>query len=182
MRLSEKWKALTSEASIDDFFNMGITSDDIYTGLWTNWARGYVFGATITVPSSTGAILTAILAIFVQLAANHIWHLVAYIIHRIRDTDKVLEHYCDIKGSDFSNYKLGVFCFYSTAASHLEEYFVSASHHTSTPQACVGMALPAAHLSMALEHILHYRPCASLCLSWHSGWYILILRYLHFRH
>ena len=68
---------------------MAITSNDIFTGLWTNWAKGSVFGATITIPSGTGAILTAVLAIFVQLAANHIWHLASYIIHRVRDTDEV---------------------------------------------------------------------------------------------
>lgn len=68
---------------------MAVTSSEIYTGLWTNWAHGKVLGATITVPSNTGIILTAILAIFVQLVGGHIWHVASYFLHRIRDTDRV---------------------------------------------------------------------------------------------
>ena len=68
---------------------MPITSDNIFTGLWTNWSRGAVMGATLTMSSSSGIILTAVLAIFVQLIGSHVWHLASYVIHRVRDTDKV---------------------------------------------------------------------------------------------
>jgi len=68
---------------------MPITSADIYTGFWTNWSSGSVLGATVTVPSNTGTVVTAVVAIYVQLVAGHIWNLMAYVIHRIRDRDTV---------------------------------------------------------------------------------------------
>lgn len=64
-----------------------ITSDDIYIGLWTNWSKGQVLGATITVTATTGVILAAFIAIVVNLAVGNLWNMFAYGIHQTRATD-----------------------------------------------------------------------------------------------
>jgi hypothetical protein len=69
---------------------MPVEPHHVYTGLWTNWSRGPVLGSTITVPSSTGIILTAFLAIYIQVAGAHLWDLVRYVIHQLRATEKAI--------------------------------------------------------------------------------------------
>ncbi|KUI69927.1 hypothetical protein VM1G_05376 [Cytospora mali] len=64
-----------------------ITPEDIYIGLWTDWSKGKVLGATITVTAATGVILAAFIAIFVNLAVGNLWNMVAYAIHQTRTTD-----------------------------------------------------------------------------------------------
>lgn len=63
-----------------------ITPGDIYIGLWTDWSKGKVLGATITVTATTGVILAAFIAIFVNLAVGNLWNLVAYAVHQARAT------------------------------------------------------------------------------------------------
>lgn len=72
---------------------MPINDNDIYTGFWTNWSRGKVLGAAVTVRSETGAIVTALLAIFVQLAAGYLWLLIAACLHHVRG--RRANHLCD---------------------------------------------------------------------------------------
>lgn len=64
-----------------------ITPNDIFLGLWTDWSKGQILGATITVTATTGVILAAFIAIFVNLAVGNLWNLIAYAIHQMRATD-----------------------------------------------------------------------------------------------
>lgn len=72
---------------------MPITDNDIYMGLWTNWSHGRVMGAVLTVRSETGAIVTALLAIFVQLTASYLWQLIAACPHHVRQRRN--DYLCD---------------------------------------------------------------------------------------
>src|SRR5687768_8142521 len=58
-------------------------STQIYTGLWTDWDRGRVYGATITLSARSGAVLLAFLAFFVTIAALRLWRLLTYAIHQL---------------------------------------------------------------------------------------------------
>jgi hypothetical protein len=48
------------------------TNTPIYTGFWTNYAKGEVTGPTLTLSNRNGAILIAALAIFIQVSASSI--------------------------------------------------------------------------------------------------------------
>ncbi|KAL1651363.1 hypothetical protein SLS58_000703 [Diplodia intermedia] len=63
-------------------FATGSAEDDIYTGVWTNWTRGRVFGATITVASRNGALLVAFLDLSVSLAGTVIWRIAYFVLQR----------------------------------------------------------------------------------------------------
>lgn len=64
---------------------MSIRASDVYTGFWTNWSKGnQIVGSTITLSSNAAAVLTAFLAMYVSLAASHLWSLIAYMIHQSR--------------------------------------------------------------------------------------------------
>ncbi|KAE8451722.1 hypothetical protein EG329_003179 [Mollisiaceae sp. DMI_Dod_QoI] len=56
----------------------------VYTGIWTNWAKGVVSGVTLTLPVRDGGILIAVLALFVQLSSGQSWSIICYIAHQIR--------------------------------------------------------------------------------------------------
>ncbi|OJD30954.1 cytochrome p450 protein [Diplodia corticola] len=68
-------------------FATGSADDDIYIGVWTNWARGRVFGATLTVTSRDGALLVAFLALFVSLAGSGLWKIACFALHHVYSTD-----------------------------------------------------------------------------------------------
>lgn len=60
-----------------------LTSDyDVYTGLWINRARGYVYGATITLSRQSGSFLIAFLALYVGLAGSGCWKIARLLLHR----------------------------------------------------------------------------------------------------
>ncbi|KAK3350288.1 hypothetical protein B0T25DRAFT_505733 [Lasiosphaeria hispida] len=63
---------------------MPVSDNDIYTGLWTNRTQGRILGAALTVRYETGAIVTALLAIFVQLTASYLWQLIDACLHHVR--------------------------------------------------------------------------------------------------
>lgn len=64
---------------------MSITAgSSIYTGVWTNWSRGPVLGATITLTQRNGSLLTAFLGIFVTIAGGASWRILSFLIHQHR--------------------------------------------------------------------------------------------------
>jgi hypothetical protein len=56
----------------------------IYVGLWTNWSKGPISGSTLTLPVRDGAILIALLALFIQLSGTQSWSIFCFIAHQIR--------------------------------------------------------------------------------------------------
>ncbi|KAF2138368.1 uncharacterized protein K452DRAFT_256590 [Aplosporella prunicola CBS 121167] len=56
--------------------------DGVYTGSWTNWDRGRVRGATITLGKKNGQVLTAVLALFVTAAGTSFFRLACFAMHR----------------------------------------------------------------------------------------------------
>ena len=54
------------------------TSEQVYTGFWTNWEQGRVVGSTLTLRN--GAYLVAFLALFVRIVGSHFWRLLCYAI------------------------------------------------------------------------------------------------------
>lgn len=55
---------------------------DVHLGTWTNWSRGQVLGATLTLESRYGLLLLSFTATFVGLVAARLWRVMAWILHR----------------------------------------------------------------------------------------------------
>lgn len=53
----------------------------IYTGVWTDWSHGRVYGATITLSAQNAGFLTAFLALFVSISAGQLWRIISFIVH-----------------------------------------------------------------------------------------------------
>ncbi|KAB5576596.1 hypothetical protein GE09DRAFT_627098 [Coniochaeta sp. 2T2.1] len=56
-------------------------SHGVYLGLWTNWSRGPVFGATLTVTQSNANLLIAFLSFFVTYVGTRFWRIACLVIH-----------------------------------------------------------------------------------------------------
>lgn len=61
--------------------NNGSSHYGIYTGAWTNWSRGSIFGATITLPRQGGAILIVLIALFISLVGTSFWKILCFGLH-----------------------------------------------------------------------------------------------------
>ena len=61
-------------------------STHIYLGPWINWADGTILGATITVSSRGGSLLTSFIATFVTIVGAQLWRILSYIFHQIRSS------------------------------------------------------------------------------------------------
>ncbi|KAH8881820.1 hypothetical protein GQ53DRAFT_667016, partial [Thozetella sp. PMI_491] len=60
---------------------------DIQLGAWTDWSRGPVFGATLTLTRQDGNVLIAFLAFFVALVGTRFWRLICLALHYVFSTD-----------------------------------------------------------------------------------------------
>ncbi|KAL9620224.1 MAG: hypothetical protein Q9160_005233 [Pyrenula sp. 1 TL-2023] len=58
------------------------TDIPIYVGTWTNWSRGRVLGATLTLTHHNGALLTAFLALFVSFVGTGFWRIIKFALHQ----------------------------------------------------------------------------------------------------
>ncbi|KAG8168101.1 hypothetical protein KVR01_003790 [Diaporthe batatas] len=58
----------------------------VYLGTWTNWSRGRVLGATLTLEPRYGLLLLSVTTTFVGFVASRSWRIVALILHRIYST------------------------------------------------------------------------------------------------
>ncbi|KAF2269673.1 hypothetical protein CC78DRAFT_612033 [Lojkania enalia] len=59
------------------------TTAGIYVGFWTNWSKGKILGATLTLPSRDGTLLIAFVALFVSWAGNQLWSLLTYLTYQL---------------------------------------------------------------------------------------------------
>ena len=64
------------------------TAFDVYLGIWTDWSRGPILGATLTLSRQDGNLLIAFLAFFVALVGTRFWRLACLILHHIYSTDR----------------------------------------------------------------------------------------------
>ncbi|OTB01373.1 hypothetical protein M426DRAFT_41238, partial [Hypoxylon sp. CI-4A] len=62
--------------------------DSVYLGVWINWSRGKVLGATLTTTQTYGSLLIAFTAFFVAFVASRFWRILCLILHRIYSTDQ----------------------------------------------------------------------------------------------
>jgi hypothetical protein len=56
----------------------------IYTGVWTNWSKGKVLGTTLTTTQHNGAILIAVIALFIAYVSRRLWRILCFAIHHLR--------------------------------------------------------------------------------------------------
>ncbi|KAH7156176.1 hypothetical protein EDB81DRAFT_928155 [Dactylonectria macrodidyma] len=55
----------------------------IYTGFWTDWDRGPVLGATVTLSARNGGLLLAFLAVMVTIVAIRLWRILSFAAHQV---------------------------------------------------------------------------------------------------
>jgi hypothetical protein len=56
----------------------------IRTGVWTDWSRGSVLGATLTLSPRDGALLLAFIAAFVTAVSSQLWRIIGFAAHQLR--------------------------------------------------------------------------------------------------
>jgi len=61
-------------------------STTTYVGVWINWSRGAILGATLTLPQEYGGLVAAFLAIYVTFAGGMFWNFLSFILHQINTT------------------------------------------------------------------------------------------------
>lgn len=60
----------------------------VHVGTWTNWSRGAILGATLTVNRQNGGLIIAILAFFITLVGTSFWRICCLVFHRMHSTSK----------------------------------------------------------------------------------------------
>ena len=70
------------------------TDDSVYLGVWTNWSRGRIRGATLTLSRRNGGLLTAFLALFVTLVGARFWRIGCFFIHRYFASEHARDALC----------------------------------------------------------------------------------------
>ncbi|KAI0395573.1 hypothetical protein F5Y17DRAFT_474277 [Xylariaceae sp. FL0594] len=58
----------------------------VYLGLWTNWSRGMVFGATLTTTKTYGNLLISFTVVFIGVATSRLWKILCLLMHRYHST------------------------------------------------------------------------------------------------
>jgi hypothetical protein len=65
----------------------------VYTGIWINWSKGHIQGATLTLYQREAGLLAAFLAIYVTAAGGQFWEILCYLFYQTRagrlDEDKL---------------------------------------------------------------------------------------------
>ncbi|KAI1427461.1 hypothetical protein F5Y12DRAFT_736805 [Xylaria sp. FL1777] len=54
----------------------------VYVGTWTNWSRGQILGATLTLGRREVDLLIAFTALFVAFVATRVWRIICFAIHQ----------------------------------------------------------------------------------------------------
>ncbi|KAI0450085.1 hypothetical protein F5B21DRAFT_529296 [Xylaria acuta] len=54
----------------------------VYTGVWTNWSRGRVLGATLTISRHDADLLIAFTAFFIAFVGTRVWRIICFVTHR----------------------------------------------------------------------------------------------------
>ncbi|KAI0513189.1 hypothetical protein F5B22DRAFT_277829 [Xylaria bambusicola] len=60
----------------------------VYVGQWTNWSRGPIFGATLTVTQRDGNLIIAFAAFFVTIVASRAWRIICVSCHQVFSSNK----------------------------------------------------------------------------------------------
>ncbi|KAI8623922.1 hypothetical protein F5Y19DRAFT_468179 [Xylariaceae sp. FL1651] len=58
----------------------------VHIGIWTNWSRGRVLGATLTVDRQDADLLIAFIAFFISFVASRVWRIFCFVSHRLYST------------------------------------------------------------------------------------------------
>ena len=68
--------------------------DSVYLGVWTNWSRGRIRGATLTMSRRNGGLLTAFLALFVTVVGTRFWRIGCFFVHRYFASEQARDALC----------------------------------------------------------------------------------------
>ena len=71
---------------MDGAGDRGITAYEVHAGPWTNWSRGRVLGATLTLTRSDGNLLIAFVAFFLSIIAARFWRVACMALHYFYST------------------------------------------------------------------------------------------------
>ncbi len=85
-------------ASITD---AGTTAEQypIYTGFWTNWSRGRIMGATLTLKQADANLIIAFIAFFIAFVSARFWRILCFVLHRLYSTSDpqgTIYHQCQV--------------------------------------------------------------------------------------
>lgn len=70
------------------------TYGNVHLGFWTDWSRGKIYGATLTVSRRNGGLLTAFLALFVTVVGVRFWRIGCFLIHRCFSSERERDALC----------------------------------------------------------------------------------------
>lgn len=59
----------------------------IYTGVWIDWSRGEILGATLTTTRPCGNLLIALVSLFVTAVGTSFWRIARFVFHCIYSSD-----------------------------------------------------------------------------------------------
>ena len=68
---------------------MATLSVKVYTGVWTDWSKGPILGATLTLKTQVGVLLLAFVASFVTLIAARLWRICRFIAHQLLSDERI---------------------------------------------------------------------------------------------
>jgi len=54
----------------------------VYIGVWINWSKGHIYGATLTLNQREAGLLAAFLAIYVTAAGGQFWRILCYLSYQ----------------------------------------------------------------------------------------------------
>lgn len=72
---------------------------NVYVGVWINWSRGRVLGATVTTTKEHGSLLIAFTAFFIAFVGSRFWRILCLVTHRSYSTQEMrdaIHHQCQI--------------------------------------------------------------------------------------
>jgi len=90
------------------------SDDQVYLGTWTNWSRGSVMGATLTMTREQGNFLIAFTALFIPFVASRFWKTFAILFHQCYSTSDprdALHHQRQVLLRGSSSPELGLISF-----------------------------------------------------------------------
>jgi hypothetical protein len=65
-----------------------MNDNNVYLGVWTNWSKGTVMGATLTITRQQGDLLIAFTGFLIPFVASRFWRILCFILHLYYSTSK----------------------------------------------------------------------------------------------
>lgn len=62
---------------------------NVYLGVWTDWSRGLVLGATLTLDRQQANLLIAFTASFVVFVGSRFWRIICLVLHQVYSTSNL---------------------------------------------------------------------------------------------